>query len=354
MGEDVTPESPEAQQAPPPPSVAQLMDDATAAQGRAFDANLPRLGQYAQTMTDIQGQQAPQMLQQYLQNQRVGGPALVGMAVDMVKQADPEGFSLRQSLLQRAQEGVNAGGNLTDAETRRYQDDIRQAQINRGFGTGQSDFLEESAFMNAQRNQREQQRMASAMQVLSGRTPMDFFGQVNQAGKVAPFQTQDVSGMAGNLIPSTSNLMSFGQNAWGQNAANINNQNAMRQHQFEYGFENTYNPLMEDMRFGLEMANGVSGLAGTAVGTAAKAYTGCWVAIELYGKEAPKTHRVRAFVKDHIDDNSALGEFCREYMKNGEAWAIEVKWNQQARQMAKSVWDFLDELALSETAKEAA
>jgi hypothetical protein len=245
------------------------MDEATAAQGRAFDANMPRLGQYAQTMTDIQGQQAPQMLQQYLTNQRVGGPALVGMAIDAVKQADPSGFALRESLMQKAQEGLAAGGGFSPTEMKMMQEDYRQAQVNRGFGTGLSDALDETAFLQSQRFGRDQARQASAMQILSGRTPMDQFAQVNQAGKISPFMTQDVGAISGQLIPSTGQLMGFGQNAYGQQVNNVAQQNALKQHQFEFGVQNTSNPLQEDIMFGLQVGQGLSKMAGSAAGAAA-------------------------------------------------------------------------------------
>lgn len=348
MEDDVTPQSPEMQVLPAAPTVGQLAAEAGQAQGTAFSNAMTQLPQYGQMLTDVQGQQAPQFLQQYLNNQKVGGPALVGMAVDAVKQADPTGFQLRESLMQRVAGNLASGGDLTEQQRRNYQDDFRQSQINRGFGTGLADSYEESAFMNAQRQNMENQRIQQAMQALSGRTPMDFFGQVNQAGKIAPFQDQNIQGMAQNLIPSTAQMMGFGQNAYGQNMANINSQNQMKQHQFEYGDQNTYNPLMEDMRFGLEMANGVSGLAGTAVGTAAKAYTGCWVAIEIYGENSPITHRVRAFVHRHLGDKSDLGKFCRDYLEQGIEWAKNVKNDMNLRRVAKNFWDALNELALKE------
>lgn len=268
FGEDEVPQSPEATPLPPPPSVIDLMNQASAAQGNAFSQAMPRLGQYAQTLTDISGAQSPQLLQQFLQNQRVGGPALVGMAVDAVKQADPSGFSLRESLMSRVANNLAAGGGLTADEERRNREDLRQAQANRGFGTGLADAYEESAFMNSQRFAREQARIANAMQALSGRTPMDYFSQVNQAGRIAPFQSQDVSGMAGNLIPSTTSLMGVGQNAYGQQVNNINAENQMRQHQFEFGIQNARNPMKEDIGFLINAGQGLAGIAGSAFGSA--------------------------------------------------------------------------------------
>jgi len=265
MGEDEIPQSPEMQATPAAPTVGQLTSDAMSAQASAFDQSLPQLERFAQSQTDIQGRQAPQLLEQFIKNQSVGGPALIGLALDRVKQADPSGFALRESLMQRVAENLSQGGAYSDAEKARLKEDFRQAQVNRGFGTGLSDALDEANFLEMNRFNREQARIANAMQVLSGRGPMDSMGQMQG---LTPFGTQDVSGMASNLIPSTTSLMGFGMGAAGMNAANIANANNMKQHQFEWGQANKSNPLKEDIMFGLEVGKGVGQIAGGIAGAA--------------------------------------------------------------------------------------
>lgn len=74
----------------------------------------------------------------------------------------------------------------------------------------------------------------------------------------------------------------------------------------------------------------------------------CWVAEELYGPEAEKTHTIRHYVMRHVEDESELGEFCREYRENGRAWAQLVRDDHDARTMARELWDRLYEDALQE------
>jgi len=264
-GEEVTPQSPEMQAFAPAPTIGQLSADAGAANRANFESAMPLLDQYGQKMTDIQGAQAPQMLQHFIQNQRVGGPALIGLALDRVKQADPSGFKLRESLMERVAGNLSLGGNLNPDEQRHMTEDFRQAQVNRGFGTGQSDALDETAFLASQRFAREQARVANALQVLSGRNPLDQMGQVQS---MTPFGAPDVSGMAGNLIPSTGQMMGFGMQGAGMNANNINAANQMKQHQAQWQHANTSNPLQEDIMFGLQVGQGLGQIAGGAAGAA--------------------------------------------------------------------------------------
>lgn len=97
--------------------------------------------------------------------------------------------------------------------------------------------------------------------------------------------------------------------------------------------------------FGIGAANGVAKLAGSVAGGAAMM---CWVAEELYGVESPTTHRVRAFCMKHLNDETALGSFCRWYQDQGRQVAALIQINKEARRKAKIIWDNLNELALKE------
>lgn len=264
MGEDEQQQSPQLTPLAAPPTVGQLTDDAIAAQRKAFQAGLPQLGELGQELTSIQGRLLPQINQLNLDQRRIFGPALVGLAVDMAKQSDPSGFQLRQSLVDQIARNLGQGGALTPEEQRLAQEDIRTAQTNRGFGTGLNDALDEARFLGTQRFGREQARIQNALSTLAGANPGDkFMGLTNQ---MQTAQTPDVSGFAGNFIPSTAQFMGFGQQQAQQAAQNAMNWDQMNQQKFFNEYGTRRNPMKEDIGFGLGVAQGLGGIAGSIMG----------------------------------------------------------------------------------------
>ena len=265
MGEEEKPDSPQLEKAVTP-TAGQLADEGIANQAKVFNATLPQIGQLGQELTNIQGRLLPQVNQLNLEQRQIFGPALVGLALDMAKKADPQGFQLRQSLVDQVTRNLAQGGALTPEEQRLAQEDIRSGQVNRGFGTGMSDVYDEARFLGNQRFGREQARIGNALQTLSGANPGNaFMGITNQVGLGG---TPDMSGFAGNMIPNVGQMMGFGQAQSAQAANQMNNWNAMNQDQFRWETANTRNPLKEDIMFGLEIGKGVGQIAGGIAGAA--------------------------------------------------------------------------------------
>lgn len=262
MGEDEQPQAPELQKAPPPPTATQLTDEAIANQRKTFNATLPQLGELGQELTNIQGRLLPQVNQLNLEQKRIFGPALVGLAMDMAKQADPQGFQLRSSLVEQVTKNLGQGGMLTPEEQRLAQEDIRSGQVNRGFGTGMSDVYDEARFLGAQRFNREQARIGNALNVLAGRDPGQAF--MGLTGTVGQTQTPDVSGFAYSQNPNVTQLMGVGQNAWQQQAAASDYNNKMMM----ANFQNNQPQGGGGFNFGGGLSGGLSGAAtGAAMGS---------------------------------------------------------------------------------------
>lgn len=250
-------QAPQLQQAPAPPSAAQITDDAITSQGKVFNATLPQLGTLGQELTNIQGKLLPQVNQMNLDQKKIFGPALVGLAMDMAKQADPSGFQLRQSLVDQVTKSLGQGGALTPEEQRLAQEDVRSGQVNRGFGTGMSDVYDEARFLGNQRFGREQARIGNALQVLAGRDPgQSFMGITNS---IQEGQQPNMSGFAGNMIPGAGQFMGLGQQAW-QNQFNATNANNNINYQ---NWENSQEPQSGGL-----MGAFSGGLAGASAGSA--------------------------------------------------------------------------------------
>ena len=256
MEEEEQAAAPQLQQAPPPPSLTQLSDEATAAQKKQFQELLPLMGQYASEQTRIQGVEAPKLLQQHVDQQKLFGPQLIQLAIDAAKQADPTGFTLRETAIQRAQKGLEAGGGLDGAEKAAMLEDFRQGQANRGFGTGQADAIDEARFLNTQRFAREQQRMQMALSALSGKGAAT--DQFNPSGITPQFNAGD-GGMVAGLLSKPTTFMQVGQNSWG-------NQMAANDYNNEINFSNWKNN--QQPQSGGLMGAFSGGMAGASAGMA--------------------------------------------------------------------------------------
>ena len=74
----------------------------------------------------------------------------------------------------------------------------------------------------------------------------------------------------------------------------------------------------------------------------------CFVAEVIYGVDSNITHTIRAYVREHADDDSLLGGFFRLYIKHGKSWANAIDGNRTLTSMAKIIWDKLYKMARKE------
>lgn len=323
----------------PPQSITQTASETADAQVAAFEKLIPLLPQYAQTLTDIQSAQAPQISEINIQQQQKYGPQLTRLALDNLKMADPTGLSAREHLGKRVLSGLmdENFGKLSAGETRQAEQDIRAAQIARGGGTALSDSIEEAISKYNLGTQTQQRQLANVGSFLAGTPPQASFGSLNQAGQTAPVGTQNVQGFASGLFPSTNQLISNQAQNYGTMANFTTGLNSANLQRSQFNEEYSSNPFVT----GLTVASNVAGniMGGMAM---------CWVAEELYSKDHPKTHAIRAFVRRHIMDQSWLGDFCRQYLEKGREWAENIKKDSTARKQAWFLWESLYDMALQE------
>lgn len=81
--------------------------------------------------------------------------------------------------------------------------------------------------------------------------------------------------------------------------------------------------------------------SGAFASASASSAMACWVAEELYGVDAEKTHTIRAYVKRHSNDATGLGDWCRTYIEKGVEWAERIRKDVYARAEALPVWEYL-------------
>lgn len=341
MGDESPPPPPAPVIIQPPQPVTQTASESADAQVEAFKKLIPLLPQYAQTLTDIQNTQAPQLSQSNLDQQKTYGPQLIQAALDNLKIADPTGLATRNALGQRVLSGLSDDqfGKLSPNEVRQAEQDVRAAQVSRGGGTGLGDSIQEAIQKYNLGNSRQQQQLSNAGSFLAGTPPQGNFAALNQAGQTAPVGTQNVQGFSSQLFPSTNALISNqaqNYNTYSGFATGLNNYNL--------GVAN-YNQQYSDNPF----LTGISAAA-TIAGKVAPLAAMCWVAEEIWGKNAEKTHRVRGYVRKHAGDLTALGDFCRRYAAHGKDWAKNIKVDMASRLEAERVWGELDEQATKELA----
>jgi len=214
------------------------------AEGFKYILDQKLLPQYAQQLTDIQRDQAGQMSQINIDQQKLYGPQLMELALENIKRADPTGFEIRQNYGKEVLADIGRGGELSGEERRLREQDIRAAQVSRGLGTGLSDAIDEARYLGEQRYNRRQQALAGAGAFLAGAPPQASFAALNQAGRTAPVGTQDVSGAANTLFPSTNALMANQAANYNTFANFTNATNQLRNNQFQYHDQNTSNPFL--------------------------------------------------------------------------------------------------------------
>ena len=147
--------------------------------------------------------------------------------------ANPGSATLLDQLNNSAQQGLDAGYNLTPQEQRQVQQNVRGAAAARGMGYGPADALQESQALTMQGEGLRNQRLAQAGSVASlnaSVTPNSIatltgmnVPQVTRAGALLPGAAQLNSGSAPSLFDPTN---SYFQDLWSTNynanaAANI-------------------------------------------------------------------------------------------------------------------------------------
>jgi len=171
---------------------------------------------------DIQQQMAPQIMsmmeqfqprlaamdRQTLQAQReadIGAMEKLGpRALDAMRSLDPDKTRLMDTLTQQAQEGVDAGGQLTSMEQRRFQQNVRGSQAARGMGMGPADALYESAELQLAGERRQQQRTGEGYRALGMRQGLmgDPFMQIlGKPSGISPMMAMQAAGQGRGYSP---------------------------------------------------------------------------------------------------------------------------------------------------------
>lgn len=131
----------------------------------AARAQLGFLDEAAQAQLDLQQKYGSQFVQQQL---------------DMLKEADPLGFAIREQMGQKIlSEGF--GTNLSDAQRAEVEQATRAAQAARGNLFGAAPAAVEAMQTGDAGYRLQQQRLANASAFLSGQTPQAQFGQISSA-----------------------------------------------------------------------------------------------------------------------------------------------------------------------------
>jgi hypothetical protein len=325
---------------PTPQSAGEAAKESGAASLQTFKDALSSgvYGDYAQQLTDIQRKQAPQLSQIQLDQTKVFGPQIISATTDLLKQADPTRFELQKTLTQQTLDDLKLKGQLSPEEQRQVQQDMRAAYEAKGIRTSVPAAIGEVSQLNMASFQKDQQRKQNAAAVLAGQQPNSIFSAAGMGNALAPSQTQNVGGLAGQFSPNANAIMGYQQNMFNQMSQNAMGQANLANNQWQFNVQNSSNPFLT----GLGVASGVAGTVGSIMSG------GCWVAEELYGKDHEKTLTVRRYVHKHKNDNSKLGEFMRAYIERGLEWAQEIKSDLNLRELARKAWDELFVIARKE------
>ena len=189
---------------------------------RAMEAEKKYRPQMAQLEMDIHRQMAPQimgMMEQYqprlaamdrqtLAAQReadIGAIESLGpRAMSAMRSVDPAKTQLMDTLTEQAQEGLAAGGQLTDMQRRNYTQNVRGAQASRGVGMGPSDAAYEAAELQLAGERRQQQRNQDAYRAIGMRQGLfgDQFAQVlGKPSGVSPMMAMQAAGQGRGYSP---------------------------------------------------------------------------------------------------------------------------------------------------------
>ena len=189
---------------------------------RLFGAEKEWGQRFAQNKMDIHKQMAPQIMgmmeqlqprlaamdRQTLQAQReadIGAMEQLGpRAMAAMRGIDPSKTELMDSLTEQAQQGVDAGGQLTSMEQRRFQQNVRGSQAARGMGMGPSDALYESAELQLAGERRQQQRTGEGYRAIGMRQGMmgDPFMQIlGKPSGINPMMAMQAAGQGRGYSP---------------------------------------------------------------------------------------------------------------------------------------------------------
>jgi hypothetical protein len=121
-----------------------------------------------------------------------------------MRSVDPAKTQLMDTLTQQAEEGLAAGGRLTDMQRRNYTQDVRSSQAARGVGMGPSDAAYEAAELQLAGERRQQQRTGDAYRAIGMRQGLfgDQFAQVlGKTSGVNPMMAMQAAGQGRGYSP---------------------------------------------------------------------------------------------------------------------------------------------------------
>ncbi len=178
--------------------------------------------QFAQLQMDIAKSITPQLLDMYEETQ----PRLAAMdrqtlaaqreadiaavedlgprAMEALDQMDTQKSGLMKKLMKLAEEEVDAGGRMTDRESRQYSQNIRSVLAASGLGHGPSDAAYEAAELQMGSERRKAQRRQNAMQTLAMRqatTADPFMAILGRPSAVNPMAAAAVAGQGQGYTP---------------------------------------------------------------------------------------------------------------------------------------------------------
>ena len=257
-------------------------------------------GKYAQLDMDIAKQMTPQLLDLYetsqrrlgtmdreqLDLQRGGDISAIekygGRARAAIDAANPEQAALLAELNQQAQEGLEAGGQLSAWQRREIQQSARSGQAARGMGYGVGDAAIESLaqLQGASARQQQRQGFAQSMVGINKATAADpFMAILGRPSSLNPMMSGGVIGQAGGYNPGAM----FSPES--QYAGDIYNQN----YQGELAARTaSARNAASIMGAGMGMFGSVLGGAASSGEGIKKSIFGCWVAREVFGNENPQ------------------------------------------------------------------
>jgi len=250
-------------------------------------------GKYAQLDLDIAQQMTPQLLDLYETSQtRLGAmdreqmglqreadiEELGPRAMAALEAADPEKAALMKELNRQAQEGLEAGGQLSAWERREIQQSSRAGGAARGMGYGSRGMAIESLAQLQGATARRQQRQgfAQSMVGLGQQVKGDpFMAILGRPSSMNPMMAGGVVGQAGGYNPGAM----FSPES--QYAGDIYNQN----------YQGVLAARTASAKNRASMIGAGLGAAGSIFGGMATGSTGffkCWVAREVFGNENPQ------------------------------------------------------------------
>jgi hypothetical protein len=271
-----------------------------------------------------------------LELQQKYGEGFADEALKGLEKADPKGFAARRKLAETVLGDLELGSDLSPEEESMVEDQMRGAQAARGNIMGPAASAKEVLAKSEMGQKLKQQRMSNASSYVFG-SPLTAQYQTLQGAQqgAAPYQpTNFVPGMGLNANAGAQGTQ-FASNVFGTQAG-------------IYGTQTGYQIAANQQNAAANPWLMGSQMAGTAVGAAAKIYTGCWVAEVLYGKEAEKTLEIREFCKRHQYDKGWLGDFLMIYEVLGKKWAEELEKHPEQQKEARVIWDALHKMAMEE------